>query len=150
MFERVHVIGTGRAGSAIRGRLLERGLAVTAAVDDRVRRALERGHRIDITTTGRKSGQARRIELVFHNIDGRIYISGRPGWPRGWIANLRANPEMTFHLKGPTAQADLPAHGRVILDRDERERVLVPIAASWGYALEQMVESSPLIEVTFD
>jgi predicted short-subunit dehydrogenase-like oxidoreductase (DUF2520 family) len=29
MFERVHVIGTGRAGSAIRSRLLERGLAVT-------------------------------------------------------------------------------------------------------------------------
>ncbi len=29
MFERVHVIGTGRAGGAIRGRLLERGLTVT-------------------------------------------------------------------------------------------------------------------------
>jgi predicted short-subunit dehydrogenase-like oxidoreductase (DUF2520 family) len=29
MFERVHVIGTGRAGSAIRGRLLERGHVVT-------------------------------------------------------------------------------------------------------------------------
>jgi predicted short-subunit dehydrogenase-like oxidoreductase (DUF2520 family) len=29
MFERVHVIGTGRAGSVIRGRLLERGLVVT-------------------------------------------------------------------------------------------------------------------------
>ena len=29
MFERVHVIGTGRAGSALRGRLLERGLTVT-------------------------------------------------------------------------------------------------------------------------
>jgi predicted short-subunit dehydrogenase-like oxidoreductase (DUF2520 family) len=29
MFERVHVIGTGRAGGAIRGRLLERGLVVT-------------------------------------------------------------------------------------------------------------------------
>jgi len=29
MFERVHVIGTGRAGGAIRGRLVERGLAVT-------------------------------------------------------------------------------------------------------------------------
>jgi predicted short-subunit dehydrogenase-like oxidoreductase (DUF2520 family) len=29
MFERVHVIGTGRAGGAIRGRLLQRGLAVT-------------------------------------------------------------------------------------------------------------------------
>ena len=29
MFERVHVIGTGRAGGAIRARLVERGLAVT-------------------------------------------------------------------------------------------------------------------------
>ncbi len=29
MFERVHVIGTGRAGGAIRGKLLERGLVVT-------------------------------------------------------------------------------------------------------------------------
>ena len=29
MFQRVHVIGTGRAGGAIRGRLVERGLAVT-------------------------------------------------------------------------------------------------------------------------
>jgi F420H(2)-dependent quinone reductase len=123
---------------------------VTTAVDDRVRRALERGHRIDITTTGRTSGRPRRIELVFHNINGRIFISGRPGFRRGWIANLRANPEMTLHLKGPTAPADLPAHGRVILDREERERVLVPIAAGWGYDLGLMVESAPLVEVTFD
>jgi deazaflavin-dependent oxidoreductase (nitroreductase family) len=123
---------------------------VTATVDDPVRRALQRGHRIDITTTGRKSGRPRRIELVFHNIDGRIFISGRPGFRRGWIANLRANPEMTFHLKGPTAQADLAAHGRVILDGEERGRVLAPIAASWGYELGLMVDSAPLVEVTFD
>jgi hypothetical protein len=120
------------------------------AVDDAVRRALERGHRMDITTTGRKSGLLRRIELVFHNVEGRIFISGRPGWPRGWIANLRANPAMTFHLKGPIATADLPARGRVILEREERERVLAPIAASWGYELGLMVESAPLVEVTFD
>lgn len=119
------------------------------AVDDRVRRALQRGHRIDITTTGRTSGQPRRIELVFHNVDGHIFISGRPGWPRGWIANLRADPRMTFHLKGPVV-ADLPAAGRVILDREERERVLAPIAAGWGYDLGLMVDSAPLVEVTFD
>lgn len=120
------------------------------AIDDRVARALERGHRIDITTTGRRTGRPRRIELVFHNIGGRIFISGRPGWPRGWIANLRADPRMTFHLKGPIARADLPAHGRVILDREERARTLPPIAASWGYDLDRMVDSAPLIEVTFD
>jgi hypothetical protein len=118
------------------------------AVDDRVRRALERGHRIDITTTGRKTGRARRIELVFHNVGGRILISGRPGWPRGWIANLRADPRMTFHLKGPV-EVDLPAIGRVITDRAERERLMAPIAAGWGYDPAVMVASSPLIEVTF-
>lgn len=118
------------------------------AVDDRVRRALERGHRMDITTTGRKTGQPRRIELVFHNIGGRILISGRPGWPRGWIANLRADPHMTFHLKGPVV-ADLPATGRVITDRAERERLMAPIAAGWGYDPAVMVASSPLVEVTF-
>jgi hypothetical protein len=118
------------------------------AADDRVPRALARGHRIDITTTGRKSGRPRRIELVFHNIGGRIFISGRPGWPRGWIANLRADPRMTFHLKGPVV-ADLPATARVILDRGERERIIPPIAAGWGYDPALMVASSPLIEVTF-
>ncbi len=45
-------------------------------MDERIQRALSRGHRIDITTTGRRSGAPRRIEIVFHNIDGRIYISG--------------------------------------------------------------------------
>ena len=119
-----------------------------AIVDNRVRRALEKGHRIDITTTGRTSGAPRRIELVFHNIDGRIYISGRPGWPRGWIANLRADPRMTFHLKHG-AVADLQARGRVILDREERERIIARIAPGWGYDPALMVASSPLIEVTF-
>ena len=123
---------------------------MSVTIDDSVHRALERGHRIDITTTGRKTGLPRRIELVFHSLGGRIFISGRPGFRRGWIANLRANPEMTFHLKGPIAQADLPAQGRVILEREERERVLEPIAAGWGYDLGLMVDSAPLIEVTFD
>jgi len=117
--------------------------------DDRVEGALKQGHLIDITTNGRTSGEPRRIELVFHNIDGRVYISGRPGWPRGWIANLRADPHMIFHLKGDVI-ADLPATARVILDRAERERLIPPIAAGWGYDPQLMVASSPLIEVTFD
>jgi hypothetical protein len=122
---------------------------VTLATDPTVARALERGHRIDITTTGRRSGRPRRIELVFHNVDGRILISGKPGFPRGWIANLRADPRLTFHLKGPLAVADLPAVGRVITGREERREALGPIAATWGYPLETMVAGSPLIEVTF-
>jgi len=118
-------------------------------MDDRVAEALKHGGVMDITTTGRRTGLPRRIELVFHSIDGRILISGRPGFPRSWIANLKANPRFTFHLKRGI-QADLPAMGRVITDREERERLIPAIAASWSYDPAIMVASSPLVEVTFD
>lgn len=113
-----------------------------------VQAELAHGQRIDITTRGRRTGQPRRIELVFHNVDGRVVISGKPGFPRGWIANLRADPRMTLHLKGRLV-ADLPAHGRVITDRAEREQLLAPIARLWRIDHALMVRSAPLIEVTF-
>jgi deazaflavin-dependent oxidoreductase (nitroreductase family) len=118
------------------------------ALDQPVAVALEHGDVMDITTTGRTTGLPRRIELVYHNVDGRILISGRPGFPRSWVANLRANPEFTFHLKRGV-HADLPALGRVVTDRIERERLLPQIAATWRMDLGVMVASSPLVEVTF-
>ena len=114
-----------------------------------VQAELARGQLIDITTTGRQTGQPRRIELVFHNVDGRILISGRPGFPRGWVANLVADSRMTFHLKGRLT-ADLPAGGRVVTDRTERKELLAPIAAAWRTNLALMVASAPLVEVVFD
>ncbi|MDQ2999008.1 MAG: nitroreductase/quinone reductase family protein [Chloroflexota bacterium] len=60
-------------------------------MDEQVRHALEHGRTIDITTIGRTSGEPRRIEIWFHNVDGHIYITGTPG-RRSWYANLRANP----------------------------------------------------------
>ena len=112
--------------------------------------ALERGHTIDITTTGRRSGEPRRIEIVFHNVDGRIYISGVPSpRKRRWLRNLEAEPQFTFHLKGKT-RADLSAVARVIEDEAERRQVLPHIARPWNRNdLETMVRYSPLIEVTF-
>jgi deazaflavin-dependent oxidoreductase (nitroreductase family) len=116
-------------------------------MDDRIRRALSRGHLIDITTTGRQSGKPRRIEIVFHNFDGRIYISGMPGRRRSWLANLEAQPEFTFHLKGAVS-ADLPARARVITDAAERRAVLAKVAQAWRRDdVDVMVDTSPLIEV---
>jgi deazaflavin-dependent oxidoreductase (nitroreductase family) len=122
-----------------------------AATKEEIDEALQGVHTVDITTTGRKSGTARTLEIVFHNIDGRIYISGIP-FPkrRSWLANLDANPRMTFHLKGKV-RADLPATARVIEDEAERRRILPHIARNWGRKdLEKMVEQSPLIEVTLE
>lgn len=118
------------------------------ATDPRVAAALERGEVMDITTIGRRSGEPRRIELVYHNVDGRVVISGHPGRPRGWLANLKANPRFVFHLKR-SVQADLPATARVITDRAERERILRPIARLWRVDLGIMVASAPLVEVSF-
>ena len=124
-------------------------LVEMAATQEAIETALERGHTIDITTTGRRTGEPRRIEIVFHNIDGRIYISGTPvPRKRRWLANLEADPHFTFHLKGKT-RADLPATARVIDQETERREVLPHIARNWGRTdIEKMVRESPLIEVT--
>ena len=117
-------------------------------MDDRTRRALSRGHLIDITTTGRRSGRPRRIEIVFHVIDGRIYISGMPGRARSWLANMRTDPRFTFHLKG-VVRADLPAVARPITDELERRRIFAEIVKVWrNQDVETMVAHSPLVEVT--
>ncbi|MGH2444566.1 MAG: nitroreductase/quinone reductase family protein [Candidatus Limnocylindria bacterium] len=118
-------------------------------MDPGVATVLERGETIDITTTGRRSDQPRRIEMVYHNVEGRILISGHPGRPRSWLANVWAQPRFTFHLKR-TVSADLPATARVITDREERERLLRPIADGWRIDHALMVRSAPLVEVTFD
>src|SRR5258706_2809770 len=116
-------------------------------MDERIQRALSRGHRIDITTTGQRTGTARRIEIVFHNIDGRIYISGIPSpSKRGWIANLEHDPNMTFHLKGAVA-ADLPATARVITDARERQTILEQDSRGWNRTpVDPMVAQSPTIQ----
>ena len=104
---------------------------------------------IDITTTGRRTGKPRRIEIVFHNIGGRIYISGIPRREkRDWLMNLEARPDLIFHLKG-RVKADLVAQARVITDEAERREVLPHVARTWKRNdLEAMVRYSPLIEVT--
>jgi deazaflavin-dependent oxidoreductase (nitroreductase family) len=117
--------------------------------ESRIARALSRGHTIDITTIGKRTGEPRRIELVFHNIDGRVIISGLPG-RRGWYANLVANPRFTFHLKG-AVKADLPATGRAIVEPVERRAVMERVAQNWGRTdLDLMMARSPLVEVSFD
>jgi deazaflavin-dependent oxidoreductase (nitroreductase family) len=117
---------------------------------DAVRLALRTGGVIDITTTGRRSGEPRRIEIVFHHLDGRVWISGLPG-PRAWLDNLRADPRLTFHLKGGI-HADLAATARIVEDELTRRAMLTRITRSWRREsqLERFVADAPLIEVIFD
>jgi deazaflavin-dependent oxidoreductase (nitroreductase family) len=121
-------------------------------MDDSIRRALAQSGIIDITTTGRRSGEPRRIEIFFHAIDGRIYISGMPNADRSrrWLSNLEADPRFTFHLKGGVT-ADLPATARVVTDDAERRAILEHVARAWKRTdIDTMVAHSPLVEVTIE
>jgi deazaflavin-dependent oxidoreductase (nitroreductase family) len=113
---------------------------------------------IDITTTGRRSGLPRRIEIVFYRLGDDIYLSGIPGpTTRDWLANLAAHPTFTFHLKHNVV-ADVPATATVIVDPTERRRVFAELVdefnrrrdpdSPWPEAvLDEWVEHSPLARV---
>jgi hypothetical protein len=115
---------------------------------------------IDITTTGRRSGTPRRIEICFYRFDGTTYLSGVPGTrPRDWLLNLTDNPHFVFHLKHDVV-VDLPAVATVVNDPIERQRVMVDFVrefnrrngpdSGWPTAvLEEWVERSPLVKVDF-
>jgi deazaflavin-dependent oxidoreductase (nitroreductase family) len=120
-------------------------------MNDATRTALARGGIIDLTTTGRRSGEPRRIEIVFHVIDGRLVVSGMPRREkRAWLANIEANPRVTVHLKRDVV-ADLPGEARVVTDESERRALLAHVARAWGRDdLEVMVRYSPLIEIVLD
>ena len=121
-------------------------------LDSKVQEALEKDLIIDITTTGRKTGEPRRREIWFHNVDGDLYIVGLvlPG-SRSWYANVLADPRMTFHLKG-TAQADLPARATPLTDPAERRRVLERICANLDQMdmLKARIAESPVIKVDLE
>jgi len=116
-------------------------------MDQDVRRALETDRTIDITTTGRYTGKVRRTEIWFHNIEGRIYITGTPG-PRSWYANLMSNASFTFHLK-ESVPRDLEAMAIPVIDEARRREILTILTKRMlsTIDLDEWVAGSPLVEV---
>ena len=103
---------------------------------------------VDITTTGRSSGQPRRIEIWMLDVDGRFFITGTPG-PRDWLANLRADPRLVVHLKR-RAGIDLEATATEVTDPATRRQVLEHLTATWyrtQTSLDELEASAPMVEV---
>lgn len=110
--------------------------------------ALHRSQVIDLTTIGRRSGEARRIEIYLHDVDGRLVITGMPRpTTRAWLRNVEADPHVTLHLKDGVV-ADVPALARVVTEPAERRPLLEAAARHWGRDdVDVMMEQSPLIEL---
>ncbi len=119
--------------------------------DHGVAEALANDLVIDITTIGRNSGEPKRLEIWFHNVDNRYYITGRPG-PRSWYANVLANPAITFHFKEST-EADLEGTARAVTDAAEKRAFFLTARKLSEYInednVQEWVDGSPLIEVVF-
>jgi deazaflavin-dependent oxidoreductase (nitroreductase family) len=118
---------------------------------DLVRAELEDDPTVDITTTGRRSGLPRRIEIWMLDVDGRFFITGTPG-RRDWLANLDADPDLTVHLKRH-GHVDLHARATRVTDESTRRAVLDHLSATWyrnQRPIDVLVDTSPMVEVVFD
>jgi hypothetical protein len=120
-------------------------------MDDKIKQALSDDLTIDIITTGRKSGKPRRIEIWFHQVADKIYITGTPG-KRDWYANLLENRNLVFCLK-ESVVAEMPAFAHPITDPTQRHQILTHPKMSWYHnqvhSLQDFLDNAPLVEITF-
>ncbi len=86
-----------------------------ADMSETIQRTLGSDRVVDITTRGRSSGEARRIEIWFWRVAGRLYLTGAPGAERHWFRNLQAEPGFTVHVK-QSAQGDLAAEAIALVE----------------------------------
>jgi deazaflavin-dependent oxidoreductase (nitroreductase family) len=68
-----------------------------------------------LTTSGRRTGLPREIEIWYTERDGRFYVIAEHGERANWVRNIQANPRVHVRL------ADLRFKGTVRLVEDERE-----------------------------
>ena len=89
-----------------------------------------------LTTTGRKSGLARRVTLWFVPERERIYLTGGAANPQ-WCRNLRVNPAVEIEvggrvLVGRARVVDDPAEAAAIRDRFTERYVLARLSRLFG------------------
>lgn len=108
---------------------------------------LARTRTVDLTTIGRRSGLPRSVEIWWFYVDDRFIITGTPG-QRDWLANVRANPNITISSNGD----DFPATVVEISDVAFKRRVFTDPQIGWYQTqvdLDHLVDSAPMIEVHF-
>ena len=89
-----------------------------------------------LTTTGRKTGLPREIEIWYVEADGRVYILSERGYKAQWVQNILANPRI--HIRIGNQSRDSVAR---LLDPEQdadlylRARQLAREKYGWGEGL---------------
>ncbi len=93
-----------------------------------------------LTTTGRKSGQPREIEIWFTSHEGRYYIIAEHRERANWVRNIMSNAGVSVRVAGET----LAAQARVLSDSEydaEMARQRSRQKYGWGDGL--VIEITP-------
>ena len=112
-----------------------------------IRGELMKGGVVDITTRGRRTGEARRIEIRLHVIDDEVYLTDPPG-PRSWHANLLSYPDFHLHIKRDLV-ADFDVRATDVIGNEEMGRVYRRILENIGKPEELVlhIKNNPLMHV---
>ena len=104
---------------------------------------------LKLTTTGRKSGQARTVELLYMR-DGPRYVvtasnAGKARNP-GWYFNVQSTPQVTLHVHG----RDIPALAQVASpeQRNILWAKLIEIAPFYGGYERRITREIPMVLLT--
>jgi deazaflavin-dependent oxidoreductase (nitroreductase family) len=99
---------------------------------------------LHLTTTGRRSGQPREIEIWFTAHEGRYYLIAEHGERADWVRNLRADPRVRVCVDGHAFAARarvVDAASEAQLHRDVRARSEAKYG--WGDGLVVEVVRTP-------
>lgn len=98
-----------------------------------------------LTTTGRKTGRLHQIEIWFVEYERSFYMIHEHGSRADWIANIFANPAVSFSVGSREAEA-IAATGRLV-DRDAEPELSGAVAAlmeaKYNWSDGRIVELKP-------
>jgi deazaflavin-dependent oxidoreductase (nitroreductase family) len=95
-----------------------------------------------LTTSGRRSGQPREIELWFTRHGGRYYLIAEHRWETHWVQNLVADPRVRVRV----GHEDFRARARVVdadVDPEAHAAAQARSERKYGWGDGLVVELSP-------
>jgi deazaflavin-dependent oxidoreductase (nitroreductase family) len=103
---------------------------------------LAHGQVLYLTTTGRRTGLPREIEIWFVVWHERLYLFAETGDAAGWVKNIRRNPEVSARI----GERQIAAKARVLdreTDRELWDEVAVLAHRKYGWGDGLLVEITP-------
>ena len=101
-----------------------------------------------LTTTGRLTGRAHRIEIWFVRVEATAYILNQAG-RSNWVKNVRMNPQVTLEIGNTIFAATARGPRDTAEDRLAR-RLLYEKYAATEKGLADFTNASSTVVVVFD